>query len=165
MKYFVANWKANKNLTETTEWLKYFKDNFQPSDNITIILCPPFPLIYFTKEFLKSTNGNIYLGSQDLSFFEKGSYTGEITAFTLAGLVDYSIIGHHERRKYFKENDKILINASIIRKALFRIIFSLLLMNRSFQSVQATIKLFLKYWNSKKNWNLSLIKNSFMAEA
>ncbi len=107
MKYFIANWKANKNLDQASEWFidftKIINTNPQTlqkinNDEVKIIICPPFPLIYPLKEMLKS-HKNIVLGSQDVSAYESGTYTGEVTAFNLSSLVNFSIIGHSERKK------------------------------------------------------------------
>ena len=107
MKYFIANWKANKNIVTATEWINEFAQLintnptvFQKLNNheIEIIICPPFPLIFPVKEMLKSFP-NILLGSQDLSSFEDGTFTGEVTGNNLNNLVRYSIIGHSERKK------------------------------------------------------------------
>lgn len=107
MFYLIANWKANKNLSEALQWANFFKKNYFSSKNVKIIICPPLPLIYPLKENLKKLP-NLYLGTQDLSFYEEGSYTGEVTAKTLGKLVDYAIIGHSERRIYFNETEEIL---------------------------------------------------------
>lgn len=104
MKYFIANWKANKNLRESLEWIDKFLTLQLQNDRIKVVICPPFPLLYPLKEKIKKAK-NIYLGSQDISQFESGSYTGEVTAKSLQGLVDYAIIGHSERRKHFQENE------------------------------------------------------------
>lgn len=107
MKFFIANWKANKNSNEANVWIERFLSLPSLYDRTKIVICPPFPLLYLLKEKIKNT-GYIYLGSQDLSAYEMGSYTGEVTAKSLSGLVDYAIIGHSERRNFFKENEDIL---------------------------------------------------------
>lgn len=114
MKYFVANWKEHKNLKEALTWAKEFgallkKDSKilrkLNGDEIKIIVCPPFPLLIpFKNELFQ--NENIHVGAQNVSHFEGGSYTGEVSAKTLAGIVGYSIIGHSERRQYFSESDE-----------------------------------------------------------
>ncbi|MCX7880948.1 MAG: triose-phosphate isomerase [Patescibacteria group bacterium] len=108
MKYFIANWKANKNIEEVKEWTSKFLKNYQDNKNKKIIICPPFPFLYFLKEKI-SRFKNLFLGAQNISFFEEGSYTGEVTAKNLQGLVNFVIIGHSERKKYFKENSKVLL--------------------------------------------------------
>ncbi len=51
----------------------------------------------------------LYIGAQNLSNYESGAYTGEISAPMLASMgVDYSIIGHSERRKHFNESHEVL---------------------------------------------------------
>ena len=107
MKYFVANWKANKNLEEAFVWVDGFlKNNLQLIKN-QVIICPPYPLIYPLKEKLSGLK-NIFLGSQDISAKSVGSFTGEVTGYTLKNLVSYVIIGHSERRTHFSENNEIL---------------------------------------------------------
>jgi len=103
-KYFIANWKANKNLNDAFLWFDFFSKNYQPQDNKIIIICPPLPLIFPLKQKAKNRK-NLYFGSQDISVFEEGSYTGEVTAKTLFGLVDFTLIGHSERRRYFYESE------------------------------------------------------------
>ncbi len=49
------------------------------------------------------------LGSQDVSPFKKGSYTGDISAEQLKKAnVKYCILGHSERRKYYNESNELL---------------------------------------------------------
>lgn len=112
MKYFIANWKANKNLNELNIWIDEFLKLLQSnplvfkglaSGKTKIIICPPFPLIYPLREKTKRFNF-ISLGSQDISSVSGGTFTGEVTAFNLSSLIDYSIIGHSERKKNNFEN-------------------------------------------------------------
>jgi len=117
MKYFIANWKARMHFDQISDWMKIFTEevNQNPqlllklADNqIRIIICPPFPLLMQVKNNLPAVP-NIFCGSQDLSQFDEGSYTGEVTTGSLTSLINYAIIGHSERRKYFHENDALLI--------------------------------------------------------
>lgn len=108
MKYIIANWKANKTLPEVKTWLNVFlkKDLSFVKNQLQIIICPPYPFLSLVKEKLQ--DHNIKIGSQDISFFEKGAYTGEVCVENLSGLVDYTLIGHSERRYYFEETARIL---------------------------------------------------------
>lgn len=110
MKYFIANWKANKTLREALSWADSFIQLLKANPVIThnIIICPPFPLIFPLKDKFKGLK-NIFLGAQDLSQFEQGTYTGEVTANNLSGLISHVILGHSERRKNFSESDDVVM--------------------------------------------------------
>ncbi len=104
MKYILGNWKANKNFLEVKQWIYTFQREYHAHENVTLGIFPPFPFISYVQGKLKDCR-NVFVGAQTLSSFEKGSYTGEVTATTLEGVAAYSIIGHSERRKSFGETD------------------------------------------------------------
>lgn len=63
-----------------------------------VIVLPQYPYLLFFR------NGTYSLGSQNVSKFAKGSYTGEVCAKALKGLgVKYCLVGHSERKEYFYE--------------------------------------------------------------
>lgn len=102
MKYIVGNWKSNKTLEESSKWLEQFNKIYKQSNTSKVIVCPSFihiPLM---------VNASFSLGLQNLSPFEQGAYTGEVAAEQLAGIVEYALIGHSERREYFQETDSQL---------------------------------------------------------
>ncbi len=105
--YIVGNWKSNKSLAEAKVFLEFFKKNAQSfsSDEREIVVCPPFTLLSEMREIINENNLPIKLGVQDVSPFPDGAYTGAISAKQAAEIVTYAIIGHSERRKYFKETD------------------------------------------------------------
>lgn len=107
MKYILANWKANKNFPEVREWIYTFVREYRAHENVTIVIFPPFPFISYVQGKLKDCK-NVFVGSQTLSTFGEGSYTGEVTAASLEGMAAYTIIGHSERRKTFSETDEQL---------------------------------------------------------
>jgi len=110
--FIVANWKSNKTVAEAEEWIKQITDyRLQTSENLEVILCPPFTLFSLLKSKIYDLKSNVKLGAQDISPFPDGAYTGEISGRMLKDLsVEYVIIGHSERRKYFKETEQVLEN-------------------------------------------------------
>lgn len=120
MNYFIANFKANISPNEATGWLRDF--NYQKSDD-EIILCPPFLTIPFFTTIKKE---GIKVGSQDVSRFDNGAYTGEVTAKMLDDVVDYVLIGHSERKKYFGETlDDVAIKLAKTAQAQIKAILCL----------------------------------------
>lgn len=107
MRYIFGNWKANKNFGEVREWLYVFLREYRKLDDVTTGVFPPFPFISYVQGKLKDCK-NVAVGSQTVSSFEKGSYTGDVTATSLEGMVTYTIIGHSERRKQFSETNEEL---------------------------------------------------------
>lgn len=98
----VLNNKCNFNLDEYLDYQNKLKKlNFKND----IVLCPSS--VYLSNFELE----NVFLGSQNVSPFNDGAYTGEVSARQLKSLnVKYCLIGHSERRVYFKENNEIMKN-------------------------------------------------------
>lgn len=108
MKYIIANWKANSTYQDINVWMDEFSNNdFTSVHDVEIILCPPFPFLTQVKEYVDDMPF-VKIGSQDISQFSEGAYTGEITASMLQKIIDYAIIGHSERRSHFNETNELL---------------------------------------------------------
>jgi triosephosphate isomerase len=109
--YLVANWKSNKTIEEAKDWISKIKDQglkIIDCTNLHIVLCAPFTVLALLKEEIEKAKLPIHLSSQDISPFDKGAYTGEINADMLKGLIEYVLVGHSERRKYFQEKEEEL---------------------------------------------------------
>ncbi|HEY6191483.1 MAG TPA: triose-phosphate isomerase [Bacteroidota bacterium] len=115
-KIVAGNWKMNKDIHETAALINELKTRLKDFRNeIDIVVCPPFTSLVIAKTLLKDSP--MKLGAQNMSKFDDGAYTGEISAkMLLATGCEYVILGHSERRQYFKENDE-LVNAKV-KKAL-----------------------------------------------
>src|SRR3989338_6951417 len=109
MKYIVGNWKSNKNLSEATAWLDAFTSYELGlfKNTVRVAIAAPFPLIALVKDTLRAFPW-VKVASQDISPFGAGSYTGAVSTHNLDHLIDYCIIGHSERRKYFGETDTLI---------------------------------------------------------
>jgi triosephosphate isomerase len=103
----IGNWKMNTNIDEA---INLMIDLMEGLDESYAAICVPFTHISIVQEI---SDGRIAVGAQNVSQFENGAYTGEISADMLQSLgVEYVILGHSERRKYFNESDTI-INAKL----------------------------------------------------
>ncbi|KAI4836873.1 triosephosphate isomerase [Plasmodium brasilianum] len=104
-KYFVsANWKCNGTLESIKSLTESFnKVDFDPS-KLDVVIYPVFVHYDYTRKLLKD---KFCMGIQNISRYGSGAYTGEVSAEIAKNLkVDYVLIGHFERRKYFKETDE-----------------------------------------------------------
>src|SRR3989344_8692769 len=106
--WVIANWKSNKNIAESLDWISKVGPNIPRIDNLKVVVCPTFSVLSEVKKAITVGNFPILLGSQYLSLFGFGAYTGEQSAKFLKELVEFSIIGHSERRKNFNETDEIV---------------------------------------------------------
>lgn len=106
-----ANWKSNKTVGESLEWLKKFSDLAKDAGllkNKTVILCAPYTNLYPLKLEVAKLGIPILLGAQDVSPYAEGAYTGQISARMIKDIAEWVIVGHSERRKYFNEHDEDL---------------------------------------------------------
>lgn len=106
--WIVANWKSNKTIIEALEWVSIVGPNLQIRENIKIVVCPTFNCLTELNKEIQTHNYPVALGSQDLSPFGIGAFTGEEAAELLKDLIGFSIIGHSERRTNFSETDDMV---------------------------------------------------------
>jgi len=105
--FIAANWKMNKTIPETRDFLSAFIPEVKEVKDVDIVVAPPFTSLAAASEKLRNTN--IILAAQDMFYEEKGAYTGEVSPLMLTDIgCRYVIIGHSERRQYFNEIDEIV---------------------------------------------------------
>jgi len=111
----VANWKQNMTAPQAKEWLEVLSSKFKvQSSKLEVVVCPSFVLIPVLHPSSIIHHLSIHLGAQDVSQFEEGPYTGEVSAKMLQDFVDYVIVGHSERRKHFGETDGDVAKKSVL---------------------------------------------------
>ena len=111
-KYICGNWKMNKTSSEALEFAKEINE-FE-FNKVDVLIAPSFVTLESLRKNLKD---EIKVAGQNVSQFDEGAYTGEVSTSMLKDIgVEDVIIGHSERREKFLESDEI-INAKV-KKAL-----------------------------------------------
>lgn len=102
----IANWKMNpQGLAEAKKLFNSVKRGMKNIKKVEVIICPPF--IYLSS--FKFQVSSFKIGAQDCFWEKEGAFTGEISSLMLKDLgCEYVILGHSERRKYFKETDELI---------------------------------------------------------
>jgi triosephosphate isomerase len=113
--FIAGNWKMNLNHLEAIALVqkiafslpeKYFA-------KVEVAVLPPFVDIRSIQTMVDGDKLKVRYGAQDVSRYESGAYTGEVSAAMLAKLgCSYVTVGHSERREYHAETDE-LVNAKV----------------------------------------------------
>ncbi len=109
-----GNWKMNMLNSGIKPFMEELKANMPKNRNCDVVLCAP--AIMVPAMIKAGKDCKVAAGAQDVSMYEKGAYTGEISADQLSDVgAKYCIVGHSERRQYHGETD---IQVNIKAKAL-----------------------------------------------
>ena len=108
IKFVAGNWKMNGNLASNQALLQALIPALSLVAGVKCAICAPYPYLAQVQQMLSGASG-IAWGAQDVSRFDTGAYTGEVSG---AMLVDfgcrYVIVGHSERRSLFGETNDIV---------------------------------------------------------
>lgn len=104
-----GNWKMNMTASAIKPFMQELKPLLPASKPCEIVLCTPAVMVQNMVKYGKECK--VAAGAEDVSKFDKGAYTGEVSAEMLKDIgAKYCIVGHSERRQYHHEDD-LLVNA------------------------------------------------------
>ncbi len=104
--FLAGNWKMHLTPKEAHRVAKEIKKGLANKNSpYEIVICPPFVDLHPVKNAIEGSQ--IHLGAQNVHWENEGAFTGEISVAMLEEVgVQYVIVGHSERRKYFCETDE-----------------------------------------------------------
>ena len=127
MAYVLANWKMYLGPAEAIALFARVQQRLRQeaesaSELPTVIVCPPVISLMAIRDM---ADGRVMaLGAQNCHWESRGPYTGEISAAMLAGLVDYVMVGHSERRRAGETDEQIARKvAAVAANAMTPILF------------------------------------------
>jgi triosephosphate isomerase len=107
--FIAGNWKSNKTSIEASVWMTKYASNVldisSGSVQVPVVICVPYTIFSTIKQEMRTISFPLSLGAQNISKFDEGAYTGEITGKMIKEYAEWVLIGHSERRKYFSESD------------------------------------------------------------
>ena len=100
-----GNWKMNLEREEGLALVSEVLSKLPKDNNIEIVFAPCFLYLYKIAKMCNNFD-NVFLAAQNCSKEVKGAFTGEVSAEMISSSNgDYVLIGHSERREFFKETN------------------------------------------------------------
>ena len=99
-----GNWKMNTDLASGVALASAIAEGAGGLSGVDMIVAPPFVSLAAVREAVGDSG--VKVAAQNMHSEASGAFTGEIAPPMLAGLCDYVIIGHSERRQFFGETDE-----------------------------------------------------------
>jgi triosephosphate isomerase len=105
-KYIIGNWKLNPETVKKAESLaRGIVARVSSSRSVEIAIASPTPFLHSVKNM---GDKKIFIGAQDVSIYDDGAHTGDVSATMLKSMgVKYCIVGHSERRNMGDTNEDV----------------------------------------------------------
>jgi len=110
-KIVAGNWKMNGGIAFARDYFDAFKVSLKDislPENMQVVIAPPSALL--SEVALQASGSVVELSAQNVSSYDEGAYTGEISAKILADLKClWCLVGHSERRALFEETNAVVV--------------------------------------------------------
>jgi triosephosphate isomerase len=107
IKFVAGNWKMNGNLATNQALLQALVPALSRVTGVKCAICAPYPYLAHVQQLLSGSG--IGWGAQNVSQFDSGAYTGEVSGSMLVDFgCRYVIVGHSERRTLFGETSEVV---------------------------------------------------------
>ena len=113
----VGNWKMNLDHLESTTLVQKILLTLSKKyiNKVDLVIIPPFTSLNGIQTLINKKKLHFAYGAQNISQYEYGAYTGEVSGYFLKKLgCSFVLIGHSERRIYFCENNTNIANKAKI---------------------------------------------------
>ncbi|MGL4382723.1 MAG: triose-phosphate isomerase [Bacilli bacterium] len=106
----IGNWKMNMSIAQGIDFISKLEASIA-NDQIEVGIAPQTIALAAIKE----QASKVLIGAQNVYFEENGAFTGETSPLLLEELgLNFSLVGHSERRQYFNETD-VNVNKKAIK--------------------------------------------------
>jgi triosephosphate isomerase len=106
-----GNWKMNLTHLEAIGLVQKlaFTIPERVLDDVEVVVLPPFTALRSVQTLVTGDKLDVGYGAQDLSPYDSGAYTGDISGVMLAALAcQFVTVGHSERRALHGEDDAVV---------------------------------------------------------